>query len=232
MSFTSKWNLITFAPAYPPRVHPFPYFFRSPPLGSPCLLSPFSLFSFPAATRPLLFHFLRSLSRSLLLPPSCRLACLPTHRPRGPRSSTKIFKFRRLVQRKLSLSPPRPTRQNSAATFRPIFSYPRPNYIAAHPAVLFTAQANTQMPSRLYPAARSCIIVEGRDKSREKREIARFPSFFLVMPGRGNCLLSFEIAATPLSFLLPYLVINFAFTSPPPLLETRYAGESLCSLHG
>lgn len=129
----------------------------------------------------------------------------------------KIFKFYLLVQRKLLLSPPRPT----AATFRPSFRrlsppelHSPPSSIPA-PLALFTVRADIQMPSGLYPSASAplCIIAGGRSEGSSI-------SFFLLSQCRveGNCLLSFEMAA-PSSLSLPHLVINFAesaFAPPPP----------------
>lgn len=158
MSFTSKWNLITFAPAYPRPSYPFPYFSRSPlgllyllsalTLSSP--LSSLSLFAGPPCFPIFFDHLLRSSLLSLRYLPS-------EDASRGLYSWMKIFKFRRLVQRKLLLSPLRPTAAPHPLFVRHSASYPRPNYIhplpPTYPSALFTAPADIQMPSRLYPSA-------------------------------------------------------------------------------
>lgn len=138
----------------------------------------------------------------------------------------KIFKFRRFVQRKLLLSPLRPT-----ATPHPLFvrhsaSYPRPNYIhpspSTYPSALFTARADIQMPSRLYPSAWALVV--------HHHQAVSLHFFFPSRNGRGNCLLSFEIVALPLfCCLISWLISRSPFASI--LLKTRCSGKSLCSLH-
>lgn len=120
----------------------------------------------------------------------------------------KIFKFRRFVQRKLLLSPPRPT-----ATPHPLFvrhsaSYPRPNYIHPLPPYLpFRAVYSASGYSNAVTII-SFRLGFTRASSSGGEPLSLF--FLLAMPGRGNCLLSFEIVALPSSLLLPHLVINFA----------------------
>lgn len=92
---------------------------------------------------------------------------------------------------------------------------------------------------RIFKCRRDYILPSGLSRASSSEVETSLISFFfsfylLVMPGRGNCLLSFEITA-PLSLLLPHLVINFA-ESVRPLpssvpLENRCSGDSLCSLH-
>jgi len=138
----------------------------------------------------------------------------------------KIFKFRRLVQRKLLLLPLLSSDCNSAATSRPpfrrFFSPPElhPAFLVSYLATcagclqhkrIFKCHRDYFFPLGLKPPR---IIAGGRDERR-----AIVPFFLLVMPSRGNCLLSFEITVLsplpPTSSLPPHLMINFTESVRP-----------------
>lgn len=155
MSFTSKWNLITFAPAYPPRppsslflAIALPPPFRFAPFALLALSSfKFSLFSSPPsplyrASSPPCFSISFDHTFPLVWysfpPPPLPLgsrSCSPTRIVREVFAlERKYLNFRSLVQRKLLLSPPlscdAATQRAQPLSVRYSGSYPRPNYIA------------------------------------------------------------------------------------------------------
>lgn len=230
MSFTSKWNLITFAPAYPRSSYPFPYFSR--PSVYP-ISSSLSLFSLPLSSLflfagPPCFSIFFDHLCSSLLPSSPPLVTfrVKTHREvftlewkylNFAASSSGNYCSRRFVRLQL-----------------------RAHFSSAIPSVIPARITSIPLPPYLsfravYSASKysnAVAIISFRlGLSRASSSGGESISFFLlVILGRGNCLLSFEIVALlPFCCLISWLISRSPFVLIPS--EKQVPRRVSLSLH-
>ena len=226
MSFTSKWNLITFAPAYPRSSYPFPYFSR--PSVYP-ISSSLSLFSLPLSSLflfagPPCFSIFFDHLCSSLLPSSPPLVTfrVKTHREvftlewkylNFAASSSGNYCSRRFVRLQL-----RAHFSSAIPSVIParITSIPLPSYLSFR--AVYSASKYSNAVAII--SFRLGLVVHHR----------RAVSLYLFFPSRNTWsrqLPSFLWDSRPPSLLLPHLVINFAESVRPHPLWKASAPESL-----